>query len=158
MSHLLTFMNHGCNGTANTGDLPRFGITEFTVDLESGVVPDDLSTKVNSPYLPHFDRDEFKQETMCHSSKPIKAGQELFDNYMTFGGDHYFQEMVEMLRQECSGSLGMVEQYQQGEHVVTETRVVAVGDSATMIPAAKSKNGSNLTNPHRPHHGGKEEL
>jgi hypothetical protein len=45
-------------------------------------------------------------------AKLIRAGEELYDNYMSFGGDLFFREMVETLREECSGSLGMVEQYQ----------------------------------------------
>jgi hypothetical protein len=35
MSHLLTFLNHGCNGTSNMGDdAATLGITEFSIDLE----------------------------------------------------------------------------------------------------------------------------
>jgi hypothetical protein len=114
MSHILTFLNHGCNGTANIGDNEFTEVTEFTVDLESGVIPDFLKTKVDTPYLPHFDRDEVKQQTMCQTSRLIRAGEELLDNYLSFGGDVFFREMVETLRNECSGSLGIVEQYQQG--------------------------------------------
>jgi hypothetical protein len=119
MTHLLTFTNHGCNGTANLGDLDDTATrwTEFNVDLESGLVPEDFKTTVDVAYLPSFDRDQSKHETMSRAGRLIGAGEELYDNYMSFGGDQYFAEMVETLRQECSGSLGMVEQYQRKEKV-----------------------------------------
>ncbi|KAG7351518.1 hypothetical protein IV203_010878 [Nitzschia inconspicua] len=118
MSHLLNFVNHGCNGTANTGDFTN--VTEFTVDLDLGEIPDVLQTKVDIPYAPHFDRDHVKFDTMTRTFRPIAAGEEIYDNYMSFGGESHFQEMVETLRQECSGSFGMVEKYQMGRKVGSE--------------------------------------
>ncbi|KAL3905953.1 MAG: hypothetical protein SGILL_009470, partial [Bacillariaceae sp.] len=129
MSHLLTFMNHGCNGTANLGEADDIGNkwTEFTVDLESGVVPDDFKTTVDIAYLPHFDRDQVKHETLSRAGRWIHAGEELFDNYMSFGGDEYFVDMVEQLRQECSGMLGMVEQYQRKDGGKEKVSMLNVG-------------------------------
>jgi hypothetical protein len=122
MSHMLTFLNHGCNGTSNIGDdAATSNMTEFTIDLGSDEVPSLFATRINVPYVPHFDRDHVKAETMCRSSRRIHAGEELYDNYLSFGGDSQFKEMVQMLRQECSGSFGMVEQYQKGETLLAET-------------------------------------
>jgi SET domain len=121
MSNVLTFLNHGCNGTSNVGDFAFADMTEFTIDLESGVIPEVYRTKIEVPYAPHFDRDQVKQETMSRAFRPIRAGEELYDNYMSFGGDTYFREMVEMLRQECSGSSGMVEQYQKNQKIAEDT-------------------------------------
>jgi hypothetical protein len=75
MSHLLTFLNHGCNGTSNMGDdTATLGVTEFSIDLESDDIPSVLATRVDVPYVPHFDRDHVKAETLCKSSRPIPAG------------------------------------------------------------------------------------
>ena len=49
--------------------------------------------------------------------KAIKAGEEVLDNYMTFAGDieHEFWEIAMSLREECSGSLGLIEQRQSSK-------------------------------------------
>ncbi|KAG7341710.1 hypothetical protein IV203_023663 [Nitzschia inconspicua] len=124
MSHLLNFLNHGCNGTANSGDFTD--VTEFTINLDLGHIPDALQSKVDIPYVPHFDRDQVKFDTMTQTFRPINAGEEIYDNYMSFGGESHFRQMVETLRQECSGSFGMVEQYQKGRAVVSDIRKVSV--------------------------------
>jgi hypothetical protein len=55
MSHLLTFLNHGCNGTSNMGDdVATLGITEFSIDLESDDIPSVLSTRVDVPFCATF--------------------------------------------------------------------------------------------------------
>jgi hypothetical protein len=133
MSHFLTFVNHGCNGTSNIGDEMEAGYTEFTIDLESlriNGIPRALQTQVSAVYTPHFDRDHAKHSTMCRTSKPISAGEELYDNYLSFGGDDYFEEMIIDLRRECSGEPGIVEQYQRGLKLEKITSLHG-GDSAT---------------------------
>ncbi|KAG7351434.1 SET methyltransferase domain containing protein [Nitzschia inconspicua] len=113
MSHFLTFVNHGCNGTSNIGerDADPSLHTEWSVDLQYGI-PEDLKTKLTVPYSPSADRDVVQYSTNCVAGRDIQKGEELYDNYMNFGGDEYFEEMVLSLRDECSGSLGLVEQYQ----------------------------------------------
>ncbi|KAG7354551.1 SET methyltransferase domain containing protein [Nitzschia inconspicua] len=113
MSHFLTFVNHGCNGTSNLGerDVDPSLHTEWSVEIQYGI-PEDLITKLTVPYNPSADRDVVRHSTNCVAARDIQKGEELYDNYMNFGGDEYFEEMVLSLRDECSGTLGLVEQYQ----------------------------------------------
>ncbi len=113
MSHFLTFVNHGCNGTSNLGSRgvdPSIH-TEFSIDLENGI-PEDLKTEFVTPYNPSLDRDEMKYVTNCVAAKTIPKGEELYDNYMSFGGDAFFKQNVLQLRNQCSGGRGLVEVYQ----------------------------------------------
>jgi hypothetical protein len=114
MSHFLTFVNHGCNGTANLGE--RGGdpsmFTEWNVDIAAGI-PEDLETKLNLAYNPVSDRDLVRYATNCVVAIDVPKGEELYDNYMNFGGDEFFVEMVLSLREQCSGGLGLVEMYQR---------------------------------------------
>jgi hypothetical protein len=113
MSHFLTFVNHGCNGTANLGErgVDPSKLTEWNINLELGI-PDEMETKLTVPYNPSADRDLIRYATNCVAGRTIRKGEEILDNYMNFGGDEYFEEMVLSLREECSGGLGLVEQYQ----------------------------------------------
>jgi hypothetical protein len=113
MSHFLTFVNHGCNGTSNLGERGEdpSTFTEWSVDLDQGI-PESLKTQLALPYNPVSDRDLVRYATNCVSAKLIRKGEELYDNYMNFGGDEYFEEVVQNLRYECSGGVGLVEQYQ----------------------------------------------
>mmetsp|Transcript_10490 Transcript_10490/g.19193 ORF Transcript_10490/g.19193 Transcript_10490/m.19193 type:complete len:608 (+) Transcript_10490:2-1825(+) len=108
-SDIFTFVNHGCNGTANVAEND---VTETNVDLEMGV-PNSLVTRIDTVYAPHADRDHAKMETTSVTVRPIEAGEEILDNYLAFGGDTYFRENVESLRMQCSGEEGMVEHYQK---------------------------------------------
>jgi hypothetical protein len=110
-SHLTTFTNHGCNGTFNLDEVD-VEYTEFTIRTDH--VPKELQWKNPMKYNPYHDRDYMKDATSSRSGKFIGRDEELLDNYMSFGGDEYFMEMIEDLRVECSGGSGVVEQYQQG--------------------------------------------
>jgi hypothetical protein len=44
------------------------------------------------------------------------------DNYINFGGEEHFEEMVLALRRECSGAAGTVEKYQDGEYKMDNIR------------------------------------
>lgn len=113
MSHFLTFTNHGCNSTSNLGvAIP--GMNEFTIDPDAPI-PEELRTSISDPYNPVFDRDHEKQLTSVSSSKDIAKGDELYDDYMSFGGDEAFKENILTLRRECSGVPGMVERYQSSD-------------------------------------------
>jgi hypothetical protein len=114
MSHFLTFVNHGCNGTSNLGERGEdpSTFTEWNVDLSAGI-PEELGAKPNLPYNPVVDRDLVRYATNCVVAINVPKGEELYDNYMNFGGDEYFVEMVHSLREQCSGGLGLVEMYQR---------------------------------------------
>jgi len=118
-SHILTFANHGCNGTANIGyNVPNQ--TEFTLELEAEdfKIPHIFLDKViSNPYRPHRERSYLKwiTETMIESQHihvPIYQGQELLDNYLFFESDEHFIDYAVSLRAECAGELGYVEEQQ----------------------------------------------
>jgi len=110
-SNILTFTNHGCNGTANIGyNIP--GLNEFTLDPSKPgfKIPDSFKSFTPGEYSPHRDRaytGSIAVTEVYHP--PILKGQELFDNYMTFGGDEGFVEQVNELKRDCTGALGTVE-------------------------------------------------
>ena len=114
-SNVLTFVNHGCNGTANIGtNIP--GVNEFTIDTSDPStfsIPEDFKVFNGGEYSPHKDRTYFSTITTTQvEHAPILKGNELFDNYMGFGGDHGFLEQIEDLKRDCTGALGTVERHQ----------------------------------------------
>jgi hypothetical protein len=113
MSHFLTFVNHGCNGTSNLGErgVDPSNHTEWSVDLDEDI-PKDLRSEFVDRYNPNNDRNVVKYSTNCVAARDITRGEELYDNYINYGGDEFFPEMVQELRNQCSGELGLVEKYQ----------------------------------------------
>jgi hypothetical protein len=112
-SGIMTFSNHGCNGTSNLGILSE--LHELIVDPE--VCPDVFQHFLSGPYNPLVERNLFVNLIATMSSKDVKAGEELLDNYLSFGGAEYFKENVLGLRQQCAGTaVGEVEEY-QNEHI-----------------------------------------
>jgi hypothetical protein len=118
MSHFLTFVNHGCNGTANLGerDFDPNKYTEVNINLDMNL-PEELTTTSNDVYDPHSDRDFAKHATSVLAWADIQAGDELFDNYISFGADEEdeFRTWVQSLRSICSGTPGLVERYQNSQ-------------------------------------------
>jgi hypothetical protein len=108
-SGMLTFINHGCNGTFNMGIESEWH--ELNID-EDGEIPEDYQLYGAAPYNPHRDRNLRRDQYLSQNSKPVKAGEELLDNYLSFGGEQYFMDTMQNLRKECSGGLGVVEEYQ----------------------------------------------
>jgi len=113
-SNIMTFTNHGCNGTANLGhNVP--GLNEFTMEPESPgfTIPEDFKQFSTGEYSPHRDRAVLGTITVSQvEHAPIMKGEELFDNYIGFGGDTAFIEQVTELKRDCSGALGTVEMHQ----------------------------------------------
>ena len=98
----MTFVNHGCKGTNNIGEVSE--LNEFTLDL--GRMPEEFMMKGHSSiYNPAADRN------LRHyiaggevSTRLIKAGEEILDNYLFFIGDGQdWSEDVQQLRDQCSG-------------------------------------------------------
>lgn len=114
MSHFLTFVNHGCNGTHNLGHTD-LGYTDFTIDLDQGL-PENLGFRVPVPYNPPYDRDPERQMAAIVTAKDIAADDELLDSYLDFEGSDGFVEMVKYMQNMCSGGLGLVEEYQNSHH------------------------------------------
>lgn len=109
---LLTFANHGCNGTNNVGE--RLTFNEATLE-------------VGTPVSSHYDGgyDMFNPFAERHylsmyclestASVDINAGEEIFDNYLTLAGDHQhdFDLNLEEIKGLCSGSKGLVSLYEE---------------------------------------------
>jgi hypothetical protein len=109
-SGLLTFVNHGCNGTFNIGLQTNF--TELSIDLDH--LPKFLSKYSNmAVYDPIEERRITMHQIAVMNHIPLNKGDELFDNYLVYGGTKYLDNNVRDLRDECSGAFGLVEQYQQ---------------------------------------------
>ena len=106
-----TFVNHGCNGTYNTGTVTSF--TETTADLDT--LAEDIDGKSHtgtSTFNPVVDR--HLHFNVDWAIRDIKAGEEILDNYLSFiGSKEYWAADVEQLRKECSGeAVGEVTEYE----------------------------------------------
>mgnify|MGYP003529825772 FL=1 len=81
-SGILTFVNHGCNGTYNMGR--PYNETEVTIPLGQG--PPDIfgDAEANDVFHPfnerHFECFECPKEMALRA---IEAGEELLDNYVS---------------------------------------------------------------------------
>jgi SET domain-containing protein len=111
-SGLLTFANHGCNGTYNIGVVTDFD--EFTANTD--VLPDEQSGKSHEGttiFNPFVDRHLTHSTVM--NIRDIKAGEEILSNYLDFSSDEKFwADDVVDLRNICSGvALGEVTEYEQ---------------------------------------------
>jgi hypothetical protein len=134
-SGIMTFSNHGCNGTSNLGVLSE--LHELNVDPE--VCPNEYQEFLADPYNPFLERDQSIQQVMATSSKDVKAGEELLENYLSFGGAEYFKEIVLGLREQCAGTaVGSVEEY-QNEHIKCGTKNTSKAGSS---PSSVAEQGS----------------
>lgn len=112
---ILTFINHGCNYTYNQGTY--MSVSELTADLTAmpAELDDyDLETYVYNPFL---DRN---QRVMIFATefarRDVKAGEELFDNYLSFFTEENWHWAVANLRDMClQQGEGMINTY-QNEH------------------------------------------
>lgn len=118
-SCIMTFVNHGCNGTYNIGDPSK--VNEFTAD--ENAIPEDFlgglshfeSETVYNPvidrHLRHF------MGGGIQTLREIKAGEEVLDNYLDFtGSDGEWKGDLFELRAMCSGQgIGSVTNYEEQE-------------------------------------------
>jgi SET domain-containing protein len=114
-SGLFTFVNHGCKGTYNIGDVTDFD--EFTI-TNTQVIPDELSGKSHqgtSTFNPVVDRHLTYIGFM--NIRDIKAGEEILANYLTFyASEEDWSRGVIDLRNQCSGlASGEVTEYEQAD-------------------------------------------
>lgn len=112
----MTFVNHGCNGSYNTG--VQWSFTE-QADLQGneGLWEEGQGQRYN----PFRDR---AYPDLCGSEsegalRDIEVGEEILDNYMDFGGGgtgraRNTAELVAELRRLCSGGSGSVTNYEEG--------------------------------------------
>ena len=101
-SSILTFCNHGCNGTANYGDEDNIDVTEMNVDLYNppeGVL---IKAAVYSPVMERHLRSHLSVGD--YTLGDIKTGEEIVCNYLAFVGDpDDWQEGVMELKEMCAG-------------------------------------------------------
>jgi hypothetical protein len=109
---IMSFVNHGCNGTYNTGH--RFNETEMTMELgrgPQGIALDEFPTyhpraARHFPFAPHY---------LTMALQDIEPDTELLDNYLTYGGVknlEYWDENLRDLKLVCSGGIGSITRYE----------------------------------------------
>jgi hypothetical protein len=123
------FSNHGCNRTERLGDLPTFNsvvhdsglydVSEEDVDQSSGPPGGALfdGFSMTNPdrtlFNPLMDRRFEREASSIGIIQDIEAGQEVFCNYMTYGGrdpDDWAENAMQ-LRAQCRGdAIGIVVQ------------------------------------------------
>jgi predicted ABC-class ATPase len=114
-SGVITFVNHGCKGAYNVGEITAFD--EDTVNTD--VMPDEVGGKSHegtSIFNPVIDRHLFFMGDM--SNRDIQAGEEILDNYLAFvsSEDYWAKDVIE-LRNQCAGTaIGEVIEYERSHH------------------------------------------
>ena len=110
---ILTFVNHGCNGTNNID--PIINITETSDDFDSIRLAvegsDDWS--IYDPAL-----DTTQHVGVVIASRNVITGDEILGNYLfyyTDGSEEAVNGYVLYLRGLCMGDVGFVEKYQHGD-------------------------------------------
>jgi hypothetical protein len=111
--------------------------------MDPSSIPEDYRLYGLNPYNPMADRNVIRDiYPTINTNRAIRAGEELLDNYLSFGGESDFKDNVLELREDCSGGLGTVEQYQtnitaavhQQAQVVRGGEAVAKPDWMTTAP------------------------
>jgi len=117
-SGLTTFVNHGCSGTSNIGTLGiGYKITlddhaslneETAMSLDADMVFKKFFES-SSTYNPLLYRKVFTiSGGLNYALRDIKAGEEIFTNYLLFGISSDFEESILDVSSQCLGALGMV--------------------------------------------------
>jgi len=110
---VFSFVNHGCNGTYNMG--PVMAETEST--FEVGQPPPASVLDTRGPAYDPFAERHF-QATDCQSLisvRSIRSGEELLENYLSFGGDTWWDSNLAELKSICSGGAGLVSSFEAGD-------------------------------------------
>lgn len=112
---IMTFVNHGCNGTYNVGT----GLEVHEMTMELGRGPEgvyDAENEVYHPFnerqYPHWDCQGFV------ALRDIGPGEELLDNYLVFGGGdgddiEDWDKNLRELKNLCSGGTGSISKYEK---------------------------------------------
>jgi hypothetical protein len=107
-----TFTNHGCNGTNNIGTIDDL--------LDSTSSNDQLPTEDvdYSPFDIGFQRNyPFLGCDNALTLRDIQPEEELFDDYMSYAGDEYWDDNLAEVVAFCSGSFGLVSDV---EHMIEQ--------------------------------------
>jgi hypothetical protein len=116
----MTFVNHGCNGTYNVGT--PLSVNEMTAKL--GVGPFGIYDDENDVYHPYNERQfPFWECEKFVTLRDIEAGEELFDNYLVFGGgadlEDWDKNLME-LKSVCLGASGTIAEYEAAAGVISK--------------------------------------
>mmetsp|Transcript_21435 Transcript_21435/g.44064 ORF Transcript_21435/g.44064 Transcript_21435/m.44064 type:complete len:372 (+) Transcript_21435:1-1116(+) len=105
-SGIMTFVNHGCNGSANAGEIGvDNAVTEMTAD--AAAMPR-AHGRISADSIHHVAMDRHLNQVMSdgdYSMRDIKAGEEILNNYLDFTGDaaDWEKDVMEM-RRWCTGT------------------------------------------------------
>ena len=91
------FANQGCNGSYNVGVKSEFH--ELNVDINN-IPKEYVFLDHSDSYNPARERNRWI-DTLT-SLKDLKAGDELAENYMSYGGEIFFEANVLELRSDCA--------------------------------------------------------
>ena len=110
---IITFANHGCDGKFNVG--ANLNETEATIELGQGPtkVYRRKSSNVFDPFLERHFSPSHCADFVTH--RDIEVGEELFDNYIVFGGsdEEDFETNLVELKALCSGGVGTIFEYEE---------------------------------------------
>lgn len=100
-STIMTFVNHGCNGTFNIIDWNQFGGKTFT---ENNVTRDDAEDESDSEVYDIYSDRHVQHAALTYSvaTRDIKAGEELFSNYLFYTTESWWDD-VKRIRRMCTG-------------------------------------------------------
>lgn len=112
---ILTFINHGCNGTYVQG--LKMDVTEMTADLKE--MPEILANNVPETafYNPFVDRNHLLlMHAMERTLRDVQAGEELLDNYLNYFTEVNWESSVKDLRAQCqSQGVGAINRYEDAQ-------------------------------------------
>ena len=110
---ILTFSNHGCNATFNTYEHKSFKLLltgELTLLTEQNATSDDINNYGDFHYSPDELFDPFTDRHPSHAdlsymvaTRDIKAGEELFSDYLWLDDLEEWYDAVLDLKKICSG-------------------------------------------------------
>jgi hypothetical protein len=110
---IMTFLNHGCNGTYNLRMPVPYSFTEFTADLTA--YPDELEyTFENEVHNPFVARNHLLYQHGGETvDRDIKAGEEILDFYLNYYTEEIWERGVTELRAQClAQGIGTVSSYE----------------------------------------------
>ena len=111
---IMTFVNHGCDGTYNIG--AKLNETEASIEFGQGPTTVFGNHLYSVSFNPFADRHFPKWDCagfVVH--RDIEKGEELFDNYIIFGSKDWeeFESNLADLKTLCSGGVGKVIEYEE---------------------------------------------
>ena len=121
-STIATYINHGCNGTSNFGDIDEFLcvedpactlVSENSYELSNGMKSD--VKRINNMSFAYNRHDTFLNSGFDIALRNVSSGEEILTNYLYYAtNDDDFNAGIHDLKQQCRGA-------KQGE-VTTYTR------------------------------------